>query len=347
MGNCNCDSNKETFDPQDLVNDNIHKRDRSEDVVLARANIKRNQTKEDNSNIIVFEEFKNYLATNNIVLIDEDSLMLNIEEYDEKVIKKYKELNSFIDNISSNNTIDNDENELYYFGVVKLSDDTIYNGTWNKKFQKHGKGAIKDENGIYIGDFTKDYVTGKGLYINKFKNIYIGEFVNRIAEGLGEVYLNDSQNYYFKGNFKDNKMNGFGFEKLEDGSTFEGEFENGLKKKGKFVFSNGCIYDGEFVGNKFENFGIYYWPDGRKYEGNFLNNQIHGKGKFTFSDGRVYEGEYKNGVKDGKGKVIYPDNNVYYGEWTNDLQHGHFSKINSDNTKEKSFWRFGKKIKNI
>lgn len=345
MGNCNCDSNKETFDPQDLVNDNIHKRDKSEDIVLARANFKRNQTKEDSSNTIVFEEFKNYLATNNIVLIDEDSLMLNIEEYDEKVIKKYQELNSFIDNIS--NTKENDENELFYFGVVKLSDDTIYKGTWNRKFQKHGKGAIKDEDGIYIGDFNEEYVTGKGLYINKFKNIYIGEFVNRITEGLGEVYLNNSPNYYFKGNFKNNKMNGFGFEKLEDGSTFEGEFENGSKKRGKFLFSNGCIYDGEFVANKIENFGIYYWPDGRKYEGNFLNNQIHGKGKFTFSDGRVYEGEYKNGVKDGKGKVIYPDNNVYYGEWTNDLQHGHFSKINPDNTKEKSFWRFGKKIKNI
>lgn len=350
MGNCNCDSNKESFDPKDLVNENVHKRDKSENVIISRAGLKRTGTSDNEENSShVFEEFKNFMATNNLILVEEDLILFDQNTDNEKTENLNSTVKSFINEVKNNKDEANVENDqkVYFFGNVKFSDGSIYRGTWNRNFQKHGKGILKDEDGIYVGDFNNDCITGKGYYISKIKNVYIGEFINRVAEGEGEVYLNDSPHYHFKGNFKDNKMNGYGIEKLEDNSIYDGEFVDGFKKKGKFSFSNGCIYEGEFINSKFEGYGTYSWPDSRSYEGNFSNNQIHGKGKFKFADGRIYDGEYKNGIKDGKGKVIYPDNDTYYGEWVNDLQHGHFYKTNQDKSKEKSFWRFGKKIKNI
>ena len=33
------------------------------------------------------------------------------------------------------------------------------------------------------------------------------------------------------------------------------------------TFSNGDVYDGEFVNGELKGFGIYKWVDGRVYEG--------------------------------------------------------------------------------
>ena len=47
--------------------------------------------------------------------------------------------------------------------------------------------------------------------------------------------------------------------------------------------------------------GVYTFSDGTVYEGDFLNGENHGKGKITFPNGNVYEGDYLNGVNTGNG----------------------------------------------
>ena len=45
--------------------------------------------------------------------------------------------------------------------------------------------------------------------------------------------------------------------------------------------------------------GKFFWTDGSQYEGQFSNNNIHGIGTYTWADGRNYKGEWKNNKMDG------------------------------------------------
>ena len=48
--------------------------------------------------------------------------------------------------------------------------------------------------------------------------------------------------------------------------------------------------------------GKYTYSNGGVYEGEWKNNKRHGRGKDIFSNGKVYEGEYKDGKRHGLGK---------------------------------------------
>ena len=55
-------------------------------------------------------------------------------------------------------------------------------------------------------------------------------------------------------------------------------------------------YDGEFVNNKPEGNGIYYYENGDYYIGELKNGLRNGKGKEYDSEGKIqFEGEYLNG----------------------------------------------------
>ena len=47
--------------------------------------------------------------------------------------------------------------------------------------------------------------------------------------------------------------------------------------------------------------GVHIWPDGQSYEGYYVNNKKDWYGVSTYSIGHVYEGHYKNGKKHGSG----------------------------------------------
>jgi len=64
--------------------------------------------------------------------------------------------------------------------------------------------------------------------------------------------------------------------------------------KGKAVFRNGGIYEGDWVKGKQEGIGKEYYPDGTLR----------------------FEGEYKNGVRHGTGTVYYKDGSKgHSGQW--------------------------------
>jgi hypothetical protein len=42
-------------------------------------------------------------------------------------------------------------------------------------------------------------------------------------------------------------------------------------------------YDGEYVDDKKDGFGVYYWTDGRKYEGWWHKGKQHGLGQYVDS----------------------------------------------------------------
>lgn len=74
---------------------------------------------------------------------------------------------------------------------------------------------------------------------------------------------------------------------------------------GRYQWSDGAVYNGDWKENKIAGFGIYEWLDGRKYEGEWLNNCMHGKGIYSWPDGRRYEGEYVQDKKEGEGEYVW------------------------------------------
>ena len=60
--------------------------------------------------------------------------------------------------------------------------------------------------------------------------------------------------------------------------------------KGKTVFKNGDVFEGEYVRGKREGYGTYTFTDGEKYEGQWYQDQQHGKGIYYFLNNNRYDG---------------------------------------------------------
>jgi hypothetical protein len=66
----------------------------------------------------------------------------------------------------------------------------------------------------------------------------------------------------YKGEWKDNNMEGYGVYQWRDGRKYEGAYKEDKK----------------------HGFGIYYWADGRKYEGYWAQGKQHGLGKYLIPE---------------------------------------------------------------
>jgi hypothetical protein len=92
------------------------------------------------------------------------------------------------------------------------------NLTWIKKYMQ------KDI--IYVGECINQKIPhGRGSFIYPSGDMYIGYVMNGEKHGQGKIYSTDKV-LLFKGNFYHNKKEGFGYAKLEDGSTYYGNFHN-------------------------------------------------------------------------------------------------------------------------
>ncbi|KAE8684384.1 Phosphatidylinositol 4-phosphate 5-kinase 2 [Hibiscus syriacus] len=61
------------------------------------------------------------------------------------------------------------------------------------------------------------------------------------------------------------------------------------------VLPNGDIYTGGLSGNAPHGSGKYLWKDGCMYEGEWRRGKASGKGKFSWPSGATYEGDFKSG----------------------------------------------------
>jgi hypothetical protein len=112
-----------------------------------------------------------------------------------------------------------------------------------------------------------------------------------MKEGKGKIkYFISNEEY--EGEFKADKINGFG----------------------SYIFANKNTYCGTFVNGKMHGKGTFKWTDGSEYTGEYINNIKEGKGKFKWKNGRVFEGPFKNGKQHGLGKLIF-NNNTYQVEF--------------------------------
>lgn len=86
-------------------------------------------------------------------------------------------------------------------------------------------------------------------------------------------------------------------------------------KKAKITRKNGESYEGEWLRNQEDGFGVKIFADSSKYEGNWKQGVMSGFGKYYYLNGDVYEGEWLNGKANGQGNRYCSSGIVYKGQW--------------------------------
>lgn len=133
----------------------------------------------------------------------------------------------------------------------------------------------------------------------------------------------DNVRYYGYWNVENNLYDGYGVMLWPDGSRYDGMFKDGkITGTGRFIRSNGDVYQGNLENFKANGYGIYKQAGAIIYKGNWKDDRQHGKGTQLWSDGANYEGEFDNGAISGQGTFTWPNKKSYTGNWHNGKEHG-------------------------
>jgi hypothetical protein len=222
-------------------------------------------------------------------------------------------------------------------------DDLSYEGEFNEgKF--HGKGILTDNRcADYIkfqGEFKNNEFHGKGTIYYENGEVNVGDFENDKLVFGKRSFNNNKRFKEYEGEYK---VMPFGKGKITyvDGSIYKGGISNKSflcrdtwrgevpDSSGCYSFegydcimtySNGDIYDGCFVDDAKQKFGIYKWADGSQYKGNWKGDKRAGSGIMVYLDGTRYEGEWLDGKRHGNGTLFDANDFVLKkGNWSDDV----------------------------
>ena len=73
-----------------------------------------------------------------------------------------------------------------------------------------------------------------------------------------------------------------------------------MQGRGKYTFSNGSVYEGQWYKGKMHGEGQMDNADGSSYTGQWQDNLMHGEGCFVDTDGVKWEGFFINGSYESK-----------------------------------------------
>lgn len=172
-----------------------------------------------------------------------------------------------------------EDNHREGHGTEKYWDGSIYEGSW-KNGLKHGDGALQ---------------------IPDLNEIYNQTWKKGILKYGKDIERNQNGDIVFNGEYKNDQRNGYGMERQENGSIFNGYWRKGLKH------GNGVLYDSDKTYNQ-------TWKRGIIKHGMVLERNQNGA--------VIYEGEYRNNKRDGSGTEYQENGNVYNGKWKFGLRHG-------------------------
>lgn len=124
----------------------------------------------------------------------------------------------------------------------------------------------------------------------------------------------------------------------QETGCMEGNCADGF---GKYVYTNGYIYEGNWKEGLRCGPGILNTPDDEKYDGMWENDAFHGQGTYIWNTGSKYTGEWKNGVRDGYGIYFYPNGDKYTGYFKNNQFHGKGKYTWADGTSQEGIYENG------
>ncbi|XP_043706132.1 phosphatidylinositol 4-phosphate 5-kinase 9-like isoform X2 [Telopea speciosissima] len=110
---------------------------------------------------------------------------------------------------------------------------------------------------------------------------------------------------------------------LPNGESYSGSLLGSMPEgPGKYVWSDGCVYEGEWRRGMRNGSGKIQWPSGAVYEGAFFGGYMHGTGTYIGPDKVVYEGRWRLNLKHGLGCQTYPNGDVFEGFWIQGVTEG-------------------------
>ncbi|CAA3015128.1 phosphatidylinositol 4-phosphate 5-kinase 2 [Olea europaea subsp. europaea] len=143
----------------------------------------------------------------------------------------------------------------------------------------------------------------------------------RVAKSIIEKRIQNGDLYI--GTLVNNTPHGSGKYLWKDGCMYEGDWKRGKASgKGKLSWPSGATFEGEFKSGRMEGSGTYIGSDGEIYKGSWSADRKHGYGLKHYSNGDYYEGQWKKDLQDGQGRYVWKNGNEYKGEWKSGMLNG-------------------------
>lgn len=182
-----------------------------------------------------------------------------------------------------------------------------------------------DNEYTYIGSLFKNMKDGFALQIYpKQQCKYSGLFKNNNPIGICQ-FINNTNNSEYKGYQQHMEANNYGIliQNNPDKYIYEGYFiANKKNGYGIEIYSDDSRYEGMFKNDEKCGLGTYYWSDGSYIQGEWKKNELNGYGIYMFKDGKYYKGKWKEHQMEGFGEFTYPNNKSYIGYFKQDQKDG-------------------------
>lgn len=168
------------------------------------------------------------------------------------------------------------------------------------------------------------------------------------------------------------QRNGYHTHYFQDGSRFEGHFNNDvIEGSGIYYWDNSHYYVGHWRNGKRDGYGVEVFDDGKRfkleyfenevmmdrtlsniksketsqgiYQGGMLNGEAFGKGTFRWKNGQWFEGTWTSGRQIRYG-VLYHANSLkpwVIGTWENEKREGYGCEISESGEIKTGFWKNG------
>ena len=185
-------------------------------------------------------------------------------------------------------------NQLKIYNSKNINDIKLYIGDLNKDGQRHGIGKYITSYYVLIGMWKNDVFSGWGRESRCNGDVFEGRFENEKINGKG-IFLDRKKNKYI-GDFVNSKRWGKG-KWVTNKIIYEGDFNNNqIDGNGKIKFlKSGIEYIGSFKNGTINGYGIFKWINGDKYEGEVKNGKMDGKGKYIYNNGKIINGIFYDG----------------------------------------------------
>ena len=214
-------------------------------------------------------------------------------------------------------------------GELKYANGDHYQGGFQKgRFQ--GKGVMNFNNGDkYQGEWQQDKMHGDGVYAYNNGDRYEGDFYDGNIHGYGTMFYYTGSRY--EGNWVENLKEGEGTYYKANGQKIAGHWNNG-KLASKTSTNHTTTYTAPSpsissptvnsginrdCNNQicYEGVGKFVYSDGSKWIGEFRAGKPEGKGKCLYANGDKYEGGWEKHAPHGEGVMYYANGKVYGAKW--------------------------------
>jgi hypothetical protein len=125
------------------------------------------------------------------------------------------------------------------------------------------------------------------------------------------------------GNFRNGRMDGFGYSEFSNGERYEGTYVNGRANgPGKQFHANGGRFEGTYADDRWNGPGKEFHANGNRIEATYVDGRRNGPGKQFSANGDRFEGTYVDGRTNGPGTEFLTNGDHFEGTYVDGRRNG-------------------------